>query len=231
MPFEGCRTWENFLIDEAQRLASLIKLSNAAVSQLEITTVAGHFARRSGANEQARRGIPLSTIQCMARHSSLATLGYIEGAWAENPWESFRCIDASSISEASSRSGGRTSAFKETQHEVCAGQASLSGELDRLEAQLLDLASESLQVRLPSDLMGQMRTKLRKMVIPVGVLNTRTKFLHHVDQRTCILSKPDQWICKCGWKFMSSCKKNLFFDDDELPEGAAVCDHCLRGRD
>ncbi|CAE7497006.1 unnamed protein product [Symbiodinium necroappetens] len=57
--------------------------------------------------------------------------------------------------------------------------------------------------------MGQMRTKLRKMVIPVGVLNTRTKFLHHVDQRTCILRKPDQWICKCGWRFMSSCKKTF----------------------
>ena len=222
---------KKFMIDEAQRLASLIKLSNPAASQLEIMTVTGHFARRSGAKELARRGIPLSTIQWMARHSSLATLGYVEEAWAENPRESFRCIDASSISDMFQVAVGRISALEEAQHEVCAGQASLSGELDRLEAQLLDLASESLQVRLPSDLMGQMRTELRKMVIPIGVLNTRTKFLHHVDQRTCILSKPDQWICKCGWKFMSSCNKELFFDDDELPEGAAVCDHCLRGLD
>ena len=89
MPFKVVGRGKNFLIDEAQRLASLIKLSNAAASQLEITTVTGHFARRSGAKEQARRGIPLSTIQCMARHSSLATLGYIEEAWAENPRESF----------------------------------------------------------------------------------------------------------------------------------------------
>ena len=84
------------VIAEVQRHVDMINEARPGLDLLE-ERVTGHTFRRSGAKELARKGVPFSGIQWLARHSSSSTWAYVEEAWEEAPRQSMRLNDVASL--------------------------------------------------------------------------------------------------------------------------------------
>ena len=69
---------------EAAR-ADARKIHDLGIAGLAAEDVTGHFMRRSGAKDLARRGVPLSRVQWFGRWGSPTVLAYVEEALEESP--------------------------------------------------------------------------------------------------------------------------------------------------
>ena len=85
-------TCKEKVIEAAQSDARQLKDRVDLASGIEIARCTGHFMRRSGIKDLARRGLSRDSIKWFARHSSDAVDGCIEKAMEEAPLNDRRVV-------------------------------------------------------------------------------------------------------------------------------------------
>ena len=219
LPLIGQRQMPGKVVDkdafivELQRFGNILKDTVAEASNIKIDRLTGHSFRRSGVKHLARLGVPYSTIQWMARHSSDVTMQYVEEAWSEAPRESLRLHDVQNLSEM----------LVTTLTRVESVEKALETAVTNLEE-----SSSITGVVLDKDLL---RKEVRKAMIPIKVFNLSSLKLHDVSATSCLSSDPKMWVTKCGWRWavaVGACK--AYFEMHEVPPDLEACERCQECR-
>ena len=197
------------IVSELQRFGCRLKEAVKSAENLDTERLTGHTFRRSGAKYLARLGVPFSTIQWMARHSSNITMQYVEEAWSEAPRDSLRLHDVQNLSELLSTTLARVEDMEKT--------------LDEAEF-CLKPAHEVSQIVVDR---CALRQEIRKALIPLKVFNLVTSKLHDVTVTSCLNQDPRCWSTKCGWKWINaSSASKPFFEADDIPADLMECERC-----
>ena len=167
--------------------------------------VTGHFMRRSGAKDLARRGFPLARIQWLGRWGSMAVLTYVEEAAEESPaglqplggtWEELQGDLAMALGACPEGPApvGEILSRPQVRDAVTRGGSALR----RLEA----LEDFALSVQRDLGTTAALAHELDHLVRPASVLNTQTKVVHKA-LRTERLD-PESASTLCGWRWARS---------------------------
>lgn len=195
-------------------MCEVMKLHVQEAGGLDVERVTGHFARRSGAKDLARQGVPLTAIQWMARHSSNVTLQYVEDAWAEAPRSDLQLQDMSTLCELASSTLTR---------------------VERVEEAVKD-TEEWMQLQLekisPPEWVGmskpELRREIRAALIPVAIINHQSRKIHSVAKTSCTDNDVRRWVTSCGWPWMESTLHcTQVFEGDEIDETLERCKKCI----
>lgn len=190
------------MIKEAQRLVQLMTPLVPASAELDVKSVTGHFMRRSGVKDLARKGCSFQAIQWMARHSSSVTWSYIEDAMEECPSESCRLSEHLTILETVNQA---LSQVKTVEEAIRATEEKL----------ILSFAELPAAPVFPSR--HELRNEIREAMIPKYVLGLDgRKRLHQVNPVSCMYDDVAAWSTRCGWKWIGSSARPFF--ESEEPE-------------
>ena len=201
------------VVKELQRLAGLIASGFPQEIKLNPEHVSGHSLRRGGIKALGRKGVTYVAIQWLARHSSAATLIYLEEAYEECPNRQNLMVDALSVGEML--------------NDLVAKQQSLDNALNQVEASLNENLSAIADRPVFAD-RDSLRLEMRKAMIPHAVVNSERHVLHLVNLGSCFETDPHLWSTKCGWHWLRSNRtaKPLFDEiEAELCE-ATQCSKC-----
>ena len=167
--------------------------------------VTGHFMRRSGAKDLARRGFPLARIQWLGRWGSAAVLTYVEEAAEESPaglqpiggtWEELQGDLALALGACPEGPSpvGEWLTRPQVRDAVARGGAA--------ERRLKALEDFALSVQRDLGTTAALAQELDHLVRPAFVLNTQTKVAHR-SLRTERLD-PESASTLCGWRWARS---------------------------
>lgn len=202
------------MISQVKKLCTLMQSSVKEAKEIEIDRVTGHFARRSGAKDLARQGMPLTAIQWMARHSSNVTLQYVEDAWAEAPRADLRLQDISNLCEMANATLARV---EEVETAVQDTEEWLKSQLEKIS---------------PTEWVGPSRAELRREIraamIPVAIINHQSGKIHTVAAASCTDNDVRRWTTSCGWPWRESAIHcTQVFEGDEVEETLERCKKCI----
>ena len=198
---------------EAQRH---VRMACAELESVDIdsSNITGHFMRRSGIKELARKGSTFATIQWFARHSSNVTWGYIEESWGECPEHSLKLRDEMALTDALATTLAKVNSLEEA----------LSNQSDLIEQSLerdgIYVIDEAMRV--------QIREEARKAVLPKFIINVSTRTIHVPSQSMCFKEDPKYWVTGCGWRWVSSdgCCRPVY-DEGDWADDIKECRKCF----
>ena len=204
------------MINNAQKFAGLMINHLEEAKDVKIERVTGHFARRTGVKNLARKGISYSAIQWLARHSSNVTMQYIESAWEEMPRAELRMQDTMSMNE------------------IVTSVLSRVGEVEETIKQVEEQMTEQMTSLCPTEWMPDSRENLRKEIrsamIPKWILSLQSKKLHKACRASCTGQNPRFWTTECGWRWFDSVNHcQLVYEEEERESFADVteCQKCF----
>lgn len=203
------------LVMEAQRQVG-IYLNEHPNEAIAVERITGHFMRRSGIKEMARKGCTFNSIQWFARHSSQVTWQYIEESWGENAEHSLKLRDEMQLTECVSSVLGKVNRLEEA----------VSLQEDRIE-QSLQQDGFVLDMEL---LKPEIRKEARKALLPKFVSNVVSRITHRPSPLVNPLSDPKTWHTGCGWPWVLSegvCR--LDYEEDEVDPTYKKCLKCFVG--
>ena len=196
----------------------MVKLANMIVleSGIAVETITGHFMRRSGVKDMARKGCACTTIQWYARHSSKATWDYIEEAWGDAPEQALKLKSEVELSEALAGTLRRVDCLEE----AVKAQAELVHTSLRHDG--FDFDNEEVK--------SEMRKEARRALLPSFVINLSSGAVHRPCHSFSILEDPKKWTTKCGWPWVLGdvpCK--FVYEGDDLNPTTRKCLKCFGG--
>lgn len=201
------------VIDEVRKHVRLLNELKICEDVVDEETITGHFMRRSGIKNLARKGCTFTSIQWMARHSSQVTWGYIEDAWSENPRESLQLYDNLSITETLSAALARVSNVEEV---LKTYEMKMS---ERLTRDGFSIDTEEFK--------ESVRKEARNSLFPKYILNQQSQVVHENFASFCMESDPRNWVTKCGWNWVCSGIRFTFvYEGEDLPPNSKVCRKC-----
>lgn len=203
------------MICEAQRM---VKLANVTCpeSSIAVETITGHFMRRSGVKDMARRGCAFTTIQWYARHSSKATWDYIEEAWGDTPEQALKLKSEVEFSEALANTLRRVDCLEEA----------IKVQTNSLEEAL---HHDGFNVEC-EETKKEMRKEARRALLPLFVVNLSSGAVHRPCHSFSPLVDPKKWTTKCGWPWVQGDVPCQFvYEGDDLKPTTRKCLKCFGG--
>ena len=186
--------------------ASIKELGIAEVASAEVT---GHFMRRSGAKELARRGVSLARIQWLGRWGSAAVLSYVEEAAEEAPdfhdqsskdgqllWDGVKS-DLACVLRAASPGGDRLQDVLD--RPAVRAECAQSG---MTEARLMALERFAAEAKTELGDTSALALELDHLVRPTFVVNRTSRVLHRAFRTERL--DPVMASTVCGWKWARS---------------------------
>lgn len=168
----------------------------------------GHSLRVTGAQTMAAMGIPLLTIQLMARWSSSIVMRYVGEAPLASVTDDYRRANH----------GADLRAYMEASEEVFRHMRS---QLQMLDERTLRVIEEERELRkdAPAELLKEDRISRKG---PAFIVSSSDKV--HVPRSRFFRDWPAfEWRAKCGWLFGLSEHSPV----DELPPGSKICRICM----
>lgn len=205
---------KRFMVREAQRHVQLLA-EMFEEFQVQPSDVTGHFMRRSGIKDMARRGCTFTSIQWFARHTSTVTWNYIEEAWGECPEHSLRLKDELALAESLASTLGRMTSLEEAVAD---------------QARTIEKSLRQDGVYSNTDeMLHEIRKEARRAVQPKFVINSVSKVVHIPSPMFSFRDNPKLWSTVCGWSWVNAdgaCRP--VFEDDELCENLKKCLKCFQ---
>ena len=199
------------VIAEAQRVSEVMLSCVEEARGLEVARVTGHFMRRSGAKELARKGVPFAGIQWLARHSSNVTWCYVEEALEEAPRSSLFLQGTMSAMEIAFDALQRCRQVEDAVAEI----------------ETKFKAWTASEVAIPGSC-GNFKAEVRKAMIPLGVLNVSSQKVHAVQNELETLKNPKDWTTRCGWAWVAAGQDCQPLFEAEQAKGFRLCAKCAR---
>eukprot|EP00971_Amphidinium_carterae_P337156 6473851-Amphidinium_carterae.1 len=164
----------------------------------------GHFMRRSGAKDCARRGLPLHRIQWMGRWGSLAVLVYVEEAAEETPGglsigQSCQEMDEVIAQRVAQlvRTSVKEDIVQTVKQEVAEAYAATADELNHKVAEVNNL------------------------VMPSCVVSISSNTVHAV--LSGFVGDPSSCVTRCGWRWGGGSARVV---TDTRVSNAKICSKC-----
>ena len=208
-------------------------LSRLGLLHVPPAEVTGHFMRRSGAKNLARRGCPLARVQWIGRWGSAAVLAYVEEAAEESPaglvpvggsWDEVRGDLATAFRAAPEGPAPIDLASFLARPEIRDAVAQGGATDRRIEALELFASSAGREIGDVSALARELDCLVR----PAVVLNTQTRVLHRAVRAERLDPRTSSTFC--GWQWALSTRSRPMGPEEVEEAGVRGWTWCPRCR-